>query len=264
MPIAHVNESGIYYETHGNGVPIVFVHGLGATHSMFRPQIEFFKQTYQVIVVDLRGNGRSGKIDIPVNEILSVQCADIAQLLDYLHTESAVFVGVSYGGVFVQKFTHLYPDKVRGLIIADSFCDIEPKSIWGHLGYILAYPLWYTYYIPGSWFTPLLRLQYRKWDLAYEEMKESIRQKRSKELLLQRLAINKINFSSFLPEIQVPVLGIVGNYTKIGVKIMKHLVELIPTARLEIFDNSFDPSNLCQPALFNQTVAKFLADNQLV
>lgn len=264
MPIAHLNGSAIYYKSHGNGVPIVFIHGLGAIHSMFQPQVEFFKHTHRVIVVDLRGNGQSNKLDPPLNDILTTQCRDVAQLLDHLHIESAVFVGVSYGGLIVQKFTHLYPDKVRGLVITDSFCDIEPKSIWGHLGYVLAYPLWYTYYLPGSWFVPLLKLQYRRWDLTYQEMKESIRNKRSKELLLQRLAINKINFTSFLPEIKIPVLGIVGNYTKIGINIMKRVIELIPNAKLEVFDNSFDPSNLCQPALFNQTVAKFLSDTRLV
>ena len=91
-----------------------------------------------------------------------------------------------------------------------------------------------------------------------------IKNKRSRELVLQRLAINKINFSSFLPKIHVPVLGIVGNHTKVGVNIMKRVIELIPNARLEIFDNSFDPSNLCQPTHFNQRVSRFLYDARLV
>lgn len=53
----------IYYEIHGEGEPIVFIHGLGASSSMYKPQVEYFKDFFKVILIDLRGNGKSGELN---------------------------------------------------------------------------------------------------------------------------------------------------------------------------------------------------------
>ena len=45
--------------------PIILIHGLGLDHSMWDPQIPEFSRSYQVIVYDLRGHGRSGSLDHP-------------------------------------------------------------------------------------------------------------------------------------------------------------------------------------------------------
>ena len=44
MPIVQVNQTNIYYEEHGTGRPLVFVHGLGLTHAMWTPQVETFRR----------------------------------------------------------------------------------------------------------------------------------------------------------------------------------------------------------------------------
>lgn len=62
LPIAKLNGTSLYYEINGTGTPVVFIHGHGLTHSMFKPQLEYFSDKYKVILCDLRGNGKSGKL----------------------------------------------------------------------------------------------------------------------------------------------------------------------------------------------------------
>lgn len=55
LPIAKLNGTSLYYEINGTGAPVVFIHGHGLTHSMFKPQLEYFSDKYKVILCDLRG-----------------------------------------------------------------------------------------------------------------------------------------------------------------------------------------------------------------
>ena len=80
MPIVDINNTMINYVDEGEGKPLVFIHGLGATHNMFEPQIETFSKTHRIICPDTRGNGKSGKLDGPVKTVLDRQCDDIAML----------------------------------------------------------------------------------------------------------------------------------------------------------------------------------------
>ncbi len=83
---------------------------------------------------------------------------------------------------------------------------------------------------------------------------------RKREVVKQRLAINTVNFTGFLPSFQIPALVIVGNHMEIGVKLCKKIADLIPDCKFEIIENSFDPSNLCQPEIFNQIVHTFISE----
>jgi 3-oxoadipate enol-lactonase len=65
MPIAHVNGISIYYETHGEGEPLVLIPGLATDVSEYQRLIAPLAERYQVIALDNRGAGRRDKPDIP-------------------------------------------------------------------------------------------------------------------------------------------------------------------------------------------------------
>ncbi len=49
-----------------------FLHGLSADSGMFQPQIGFFKDRYQVIAPDLRGNGQSSQLTCQADQVLDI------------------------------------------------------------------------------------------------------------------------------------------------------------------------------------------------
>ena len=97
----------------GEGVPIVFVNGLGGLQESWFYQVRHFSKSRSVLVYDHRGNGRSpfrsgeAKIDTYVD--------DLCALLDAQEIDVADFVGISFGGRLLQAFALEYPLRVRSL-----------------------------------------------------------------------------------------------------------------------------------------------------
>ena len=82
---ADVNGVKIYYEIHGEGEPLVLLHGFTMSHDMWEGWIEDLSKDYRLILPDLRGHGNSTN---PSNEFTHKESAkDIYALLDILNID---------------------------------------------------------------------------------------------------------------------------------------------------------------------------------
>jgi pimeloyl-ACP methyl ester carboxylesterase len=96
---------------------IVFTHGLTADHTMFKKQVEYFKEGYTVITWDVPLHGKSR----PYNDFSYRNTAvDLKNILEAENIGSAVLVGMSMGGYPSQMFASLYPEKVEGFVALDT------------------------------------------------------------------------------------------------------------------------------------------------
>ena len=259
MPFLDVNGASLHYEMHGNGPPVVFVHSHGFSLDMFFPQVhDFIKQGYRVLLVDLRGNGKSGKLKAAVEEIVELQCKDLLTMLDRWGISSAVFVGSADGGALVQQFAMAYPDRVSAIVLVDSHSKQAAAGPWGKLLSALRTATWLTYYLPGESFVRGLKATYGRWDTAYAFMRTSMLRKRPTEWIKQKLAIGRLTDYSGLSRIRVPALCVVGDYSPEAMKQMNRTAAMIPGAELAVLEDAFVPSHLCQPRTFNDTVMRFL------
>lgn len=100
-------------------IPLVLIHGHPFDHTMWTPQIEAFSPTRQVVAPDLRGYGRSPST--PTVTRFSDFTADIEALLDELKVETFVLAGLSMGGQIAMDCYARFPERVRGLVLADTF-----------------------------------------------------------------------------------------------------------------------------------------------
>ena len=57
VPSVRTSDIMTYYEVHGEGKPLIFIHGAAASHDMWKPQVEHFSGRYRVIIYDVRGHG---------------------------------------------------------------------------------------------------------------------------------------------------------------------------------------------------------------
>ena len=114
--IVPVNGINMYYETHGEGEPLLLIEGLGYSSWMWYKQIPELSKEYRVIVYDNRGVGRSAKPDSEYT--IELMADDAASLLTALGVESAHVLGVSMGGYIAQELALRHPEKVRSLILA--------------------------------------------------------------------------------------------------------------------------------------------------
>nr|WP_042194547.1 alpha/beta fold hydrolase [Kibdelosporangium sp. MJ126-NF4]CEL21397.1 Alpha/beta hydrolase fold [Kibdelosporangium sp. MJ126-NF4]CTQ96036.1 Alpha/beta hydrolase fold (EC 3.8.1.5) [Kibdelosporangium sp. MJ126-NF4] len=116
----------IAYDDIGSGSPVVLVHGHPFDRSMWQPQVERFAADHRLIVPDLRGYGESTVV--PGKTTLDVFARDVADLLDRLGVEEFVLGGLSMGGQIVMDFYRQFPDRVLGLLLADTFPGAETPA----------------------------------------------------------------------------------------------------------------------------------------
>jgi pimeloyl-ACP methyl ester carboxylesterase len=120
MAEVNVNGCKIYYEVHGQGVPLVLIMGLRRNAEWWYRQIPALSEHFQVIAFDNRGAGRSDK---PVMEYSIRQFADdTAGLMDALDILNAHILGISMGGYIAQELALNYPYKVKSLVLGCTGC----------------------------------------------------------------------------------------------------------------------------------------------
>ncbi|HZG89052.1 MAG TPA: alpha/beta fold hydrolase [Pseudonocardia sp.] len=104
-----------------DGVPLLLVHGHPFDRSMWRRQLARFASR-RIIAPDLRGYGASsGTV-----RVWSDFADDLVGLLDAVRVPRAVVVGLSMGGQIALDLAHRHPDRVAGLLLADTSADGEP------------------------------------------------------------------------------------------------------------------------------------------
>lgn len=117
MPFISVGDSQLYHEVHGEGPAVVLMHGIGGNHAGWFNQVPRFSRDYRTVTIDQRGFGLStdaeglGRTAMP---------GDLLHLLDHLGIERAVLVAQSMSGGAASAFTCQHPERVAGLVMADT------------------------------------------------------------------------------------------------------------------------------------------------
>ena len=112
---AEVNGLRMYYEIHGEGEPLILIHGGVVGLPMFGPTLPELARTRQVIAVELQGHGRTADIDRPLRT--ETMADDVAGLMEHLGVESADVVGYSLGGAVALQIVIRHPARVRKLVL---------------------------------------------------------------------------------------------------------------------------------------------------
>lgn len=127
MPYAKSGDANIYYEAHGDGRPILFVHGSGGNHAAWWQQTAALMGEYKVINIDLRGFGNSDVV--PDGPDAQDFPEDILAVLEQCDASSAVLVGQSIGAAAALKAALRQPRRVAGVILAHSLGGLSHPDI---------------------------------------------------------------------------------------------------------------------------------------
>jgi pimeloyl-ACP methyl ester carboxylesterase len=108
------------------GPPVVLIHGYTDNARDWVPLIPYLSKHYRLIIVDIRGHGRSDKPECCYARIDFAY--DIKLLLDTLHIPKADIVGHSLGSMITQVLAEQWPDRVRKVILISSTGGPRPGS----------------------------------------------------------------------------------------------------------------------------------------
>ncbi len=119
MPTIETNGQTLYYEEHGEGEPLLCVHGLATDTLGWILQVPAFSQRYRTIVFDNRDVGQSSMAEGEYE--LSDMAQDALGLADALGLDTFHLLGVSMGGAISQEMALAAPERIRSLTLAVTF-----------------------------------------------------------------------------------------------------------------------------------------------
>jgi aminoacrylate hydrolase len=124
VPYAPVPSGELYYETDGNGPPLLLAGGLGGLASFWQPQLAHFRTRFTVVTYDHRGSGRSTRSPPPYS--IARMAEDAIALMDHIELDSVRFVGHSTGGAVGQWLAARFPRRVARLVLSATWTHADP------------------------------------------------------------------------------------------------------------------------------------------
>lgn len=118
MPTFAFQGKNIYYESHGEGEPLVVLNGIFMSCASWAAFVPAFSKHCRLILIDLLDQGRSDKMDAEYTQSLQVEA--LLALLSHLKLESVRLAGISYGGEVAMRFAVEYPSRVSKLILSNT------------------------------------------------------------------------------------------------------------------------------------------------
>src|SRR6185503_15579205 len=107
----------LFYETTGDGPPVVFCHEFAGDYRAWAPQVRAFARLYRCITYSHRGFPPSSVPSDPAAYSQDLLIGDLLALLDHLDIPQADLVGFSMGGNVVLNFALRHPERCRAIVV---------------------------------------------------------------------------------------------------------------------------------------------------
>ncbi|UCE32344.1 MAG: pyrimidine utilization protein D [Burkholderiales bacterium] len=260
MPKANLGDLEIYYESHGEGPPLLLVPGLGGVGSYWNPNIPALSANYRVIIHDHRGLGQSSRsmIQYSVDQMTD----DLLRLLDHLGIDRAHLVGHSTGGAIGQTLAVTHPERLASMIIYASWTRADPffrrvfearrtlLTASGTAAYVRSTPV---FLYPDWWINENLAL-------LEEREKLTIPNFPAPEIVASRIdAIVAFDRTADLARITTPTLVLVARDDFLTPPYFsEELARLIPNASLRVLDKGGHCASETAIDDFNAAVLEFV------
>lgn len=121
----------IYYESRGEGEPIVFIYGIACLMNHWHHQVKYFSDNYRVILFDIRGHHLSNPIHDVRNLGMDSLSKDLILLLEHLNIPKAHFVGHSFGVPYLLQTYKDRPEIFKSIIFINGFSKNPIKNMYG-------------------------------------------------------------------------------------------------------------------------------------
>ncbi|EJS4042654.1 alpha/beta fold hydrolase [Vibrio vulnificus] len=241
---------------------VVFVHGAGGSSSIWFKQIKAYKQHFNLLLVDLRGHGKSNQL---LKELISNRYTfgavtqDILKVLDHLKIHSAHFVGMSLGTIIVRNLAELAGERVKSMVLGGAVTRLDARSrilvSLGNFGkHVLPYMWLYKLF---AYIVMPQKNQQESRHLFIREAKK-LCQKEFKRWFILAAEVNPLMCYFKERELPIPTLYLMGERDYMFIKPVKEMVAAHTQSELLEIKNCGHVCNVEKPDEFNQHSIDFI------
>ncbi|GAA0431100.1 2-succinyl-6-hydroxy-2,4-cyclohexadiene-1-carboxylate synthase [Virgibacillus sp. AGTR] len=260
-----INQSNYWYEIHGNGEPIVMLHGFTGSSRTWNYFVNKWKNKWTLITIDLPGHGKTKAKE----KSMEACCKDLDALFNALKLSSFCLLGYSMGGRTAISYAIHYPEKIKALLLESTSPGIdtlEERVQRQENDRILANRIleqgldWFVSYWENI---PLFQSQ----TSLPLEIKQSVRYERhmqSKTGLADSLLHMGTGFQpswwDALARLTKPVLLLAGELDKKYCELMKEMDNRFPQSLLTIVSEAGHAIHVEKPEIFGKIVSEYITD----
>lgn len=264
----HVAPAGLTDAGEGTAArkTVVLIHAFPLNADMWAPQLDAVPAGWRYLAPDLRGFGRSDpdEMDGPAPPSIDDYARDILALLDHLHVNDAVVAGLSMGGYAAFALVRLAPQRVRGLVLANTKAEADSQEARSaRAGLLDELSRGGVAAVAGQMLPRLLGQTTRTERAGVQERARAIAEANSVEGLRGALLrmMNRPDSTDLLATIRCPTLVVASSEDVVTpADRTRAMVGRMPDARLVTIQGAGHLSNLEQPGDFNFALTQFLAE----
>ena len=259
----------LYYKTYYNSQDapwVTLVHGVGGSSIVWYKQIREFAKHFNVLVVDLRGHGRSRDLfaaymgrDYTFEDI----SMDVLEVLDHLDIKKSHFIGVSLGTILIRVIAELDPERVESMTLAGAITRLNIRS-----RFLVQVAKVFKPIIPFMWlyrlFARILMPNKKHKESRHIFIKEAqkiYRREINRWFKLLR-NVNPLLQYHIEQNPAIPTLYLMGEEDHLFLQPVRELVKHNDMASLITIKNSGHVCNVDQPVAFNEHAIRFINQKQ--
>jgi pimeloyl-ACP methyl ester carboxylesterase len=245
---------------------VVFIHGAGGSSAVWYKQLKDFKKDFNLLLIDLRGHGKSADLPQDIwNKHYTFEAVteDIIEVLDYLETPPAHFMGVSLGTILARQLAELQPHRVRSLILAGAITRLNVQSrVLVFLGNTFKRVIPYMWLYRLFAFIIMPRRQHEESRNLFVREAQKLCQKEFIRWFKLTSDINPLLKYFKEKDMGIPTLYVMGDQDVMFLEPVKNLVKEHKNSILTILEKCGHVVNVEQPDQFNQLSMAFIKNQQ--
>ena len=269
MPYATTSDNvQLYFEEAGDGTPILFIHEFAADYASWEPQMRYFSRSHRCITYSSRGYIPSHIPESADDYSYKHFRDDVIAMLDFLKIEAAHLVGLSMGAYSALQVGIQAPKRALSLTLAGVGSGFEKARLQGFRDQCMAHAEEFekgdpdvvarvSGMAPGR--IPFLIKDPRGYKEFYDALaKHDAQGSAHTQRGFQRGRPPLYEFEDEIGRVSLPTLIIVGDEDDSCIEPSLYLKKHIATSGLTMFPKTGHVLNLEEPALFNETLQRFL------
>lgn len=255
----------LHYSTYTNSKSkpwVTFVHGAGGSSSIWFKQIREFSKHFNVLMVDLRGHGKSKRSFLNAFKkkyTFTSLAQDIVDVLDKEKIKSSHFVGISLGTILIRQIAETYPKRIKSMVMAGAIMKLNVRS-----QILMRFGNLFKSIVPYLWIYRLFayiimpKKNHKESRLLFVREAKNLYKKEFMRWYKLTSDLNPLLKLFRQIDIKIPTLYLMGKEDYMFLPSIKQISKSQKLSQLSVVENSGHVVNVDQPIEFNNRAISFI------